>query len=130
MKKNYSPIKTFIVLLCMITAQLGAQLSGTVTINAGAAASGTNFQTFNAFRTSLVTNGVNGPLTVNVVASSGPYSEQVSFPQVTGVSATNSITINGNGNTLTFSSSNSAQPWTFQMGGMDYMTVNNLNIYG
>src|SRR5688572_3814937 len=121
-------------LLCLGTLlaafSVKAQLSGIVTINSAAPTAGTNYQSFNALKSALVLSGVNGPLTVNVVSGSGPYSEQVDFPAITGMNATNTITINGNGCLLTFNASSSAQPWTLGFNGADYFTVNGLKIEG
>jgi len=111
--------------------KLGAQaLSGVYTINQAQATGGTNFQNFTAFANAVNSNGVSGPITVNVVANSGPYNEQVQFNSITGASAANKITINGNSNLLTFSSSNFNQPWIILMNGADYFSVNNLNVQG
>ena len=113
MKNNYRTIKAFVVLLSILAFRVAAQpLSGTVTINSGQATGGTNFQTFTVFAATINSVGISGPLVVNVAPNSGPYVEQPAFTNITGASLTNSITINGNGNLLTFSSSNSAQPYT------------------
>src|SRR5688572_27662925 len=130
MKKTYKTITTFIVLLCLISVQVGAQLSGTVTINSANATGGTNYQTFNAFAAVLNSQGVSGPLVVNVAPGSGPYNEQVIFTQATGVSATNTITINGNGNTITFNSTNFSSPHIIGMNGADRMNFHGLTIIG
>ena len=130
MKKIYANMSLFGVLLCLGTLKLNAQISGVVTVNSAAVTGGTNYQTFSALASALSTNGVNGPLTVNVVASSGPYTEQPNFTNITGTSATNTITVNGNGNLLTFNSTNSSQPWVLGVGGADYMYFNNLNVQG
>jgi hypothetical protein len=129
MKKNYSPIKALIILLCIFSVNLSAQLSGTVTINSGNSTGGTNYQTFNALASALNTNGISGPLTVNVVSATGPYNEQVSFNQIAGLSATNTITINGNGNLLTFNGTSGA-PHTLLLNGTDYLYINNLQMEG
>lgn len=129
MKKNYTHVLLF-VLLCLGTLKHAAQISGTVTINSAVATGGTNYQTFSALATTLNTSGVSGPLTVNVVTGSGPYTEQPNFSNITGTSATNTITVNGNGCLLTFNSSNSSQPWVLGLGGADYMNFNNLNVQG
>ncbi len=105
-----------------------AQLSGTVTINSAAPASASNFQSFNAFANQLNTQGVSGPLVVNVLPNVTPYTEQVTFSQTPGVSATNSIVINGNNNLLTYSQGTTAQPWTLLLNGADYMTFKNLRV--
>ena len=129
MKKNYKLITTFIVLLSMITVKLGAQLSGLYTINSTLATGGTNYQTFNAFATAINTGGISGPVTVNVVSATGPYIEQVSFTNITGTSSTNTVTINGNGNTITFAP-NSTLPHVFMLAGADFFFINNLNMVG
>ncbi|MCC6372051.1 MAG: T9SS type A sorting domain-containing protein [Bacteroidia bacterium] len=130
MKKNYTIKKAIFALLVMLGLNAGAQISGIVTINSAAPTAGTNYQTFTALAAVLNTSGINGPLTVNVVASSGPYIEQVNFNQTTGISATNTITINGNNCTLQFNATAAASPHTLMFSGADYITVNNLNVIG
>lgn len=129
MKKNYMLLKSFVVLLSLFTIKLNAQLSGVVTINSGAPASATNYQSFSALASTLSTAGVSGPLVVNVTPASG-YTEQPVFSNIPGVSATNTITVNGNGTQLTFNSSNSNQPWVLGLDGADWMYFNNLNVSG
>lgn len=130
MKNTYSrKVKLFAVLLFAAVTNVWGQLNGIVTIDATSPASPTNFQSFNALATALNGPGINGPLTVNVVTGSGPYNEQVTFNQITGVNATNTITINGNGNTITFNATVSNMH-TFMLAGTDYMTVNNLTMIG
>src|SRR5436190_19028231 len=107
MKKSYNSIKTFIVLLCLITAQMGAQLNGVVTINNTQPTSATNFTSFTAFATALSSLGVSGPVTANV-GGTGPYNEQPNFSTYSGSSSANRVTINGNNYLLTFASSNSS----------------------
>lgn len=105
---------------------LCVSMSGAYTLNAGAPASATNFQSFASLAATLSCGGVTGPVTVDVVAGSGPYSEQASFGAISGTSFTNTVTINGNGNTLTFPSG--TEYHTLRLNGADYMTWNNLNI--
>ncbi|MBO6517780.1 MAG: hypothetical protein JJ975_14645, partial [Bacteroidia bacterium] len=102
----------------------GQPLSGTYTINSASATGGTNFKSFNDLSDSLMTNGVSGAVTVNVVANSGPYSERVSFEEITGSSATNTITINGNGEKIV----NTASSSVIELKGADYFTIDNLVI--
>ncbi len=83
--------------LLFVGSMAMAQLNGTYTIDSATATGGTNFQSFVDLSDSLKANGVSGPVTVNVVASSGPYNQQVVLPKASGASATNTITINGNG---------------------------------
>ena len=110
--------KLLLMILCtaFLVQSRATQVSGTLTIDANSAASATNFQNFSSLITYLTSAntrsdagpsnsapfGVSGPLVVDVVANSGPYTGQVVFPNITGASATNTITINGNGNVIQF----------------------------
>lgn len=127
MKKIYHQFA--FTLLCLLSGPniLRAQLSGVVTIDSSQPTSGSVYSSFTALASVLNISGVNGPLTVNVTAGSGPYVEQVQFLQTPGISATNTITFNGNGCTLTFQST-AAAPWTLLLSGSDYMTFNNLKV--
>ncbi|PBQ30367.1 hypothetical protein CNR22_00845 [Sphingobacteriaceae bacterium] len=127
MKKNYKSLTAFIVLLSMLTLKMGA-LSGVVTINNSIAASATNYTSFTSFAAALNTGGLTGTLVVNV-GGTGPYTEQVTFSQITGASATNTITINGNGYILTYNAT-SGSMHTMKLDGTDYFYVNNLQIRG
>src|SRR5690606_29040999 len=105
---------------------VNAPLSGTYTIDAGSAASATNFQSFTAAVNAL-SCGISNSVVFNVVANSGPYNEQVTIPALP-TSATRTITFNGNGNVLTYSSSTSAQRAGIKLDGADYITINDLVI--
>jgi trimeric autotransporter adhesin len=100
---------------------------GTFTINSAAPASTTNFQTF-ASAMSAIKCGITGPVMFNVAAGSGPYNEQIALDTIIGVSATNRITINGNGAVLNFNSSNGENRAGIRLNGTDYVTINNLVI--
>lgn len=63
-------------------------------------------------------SGITGPVVFNVVAASGPYNQQVTIPVISGASAVNTITFNGNGNTLTFAGT-AGNPNTFALNGAD-----------
>lgn len=130
MKKTYKKLMALTGAFGLFAITATAQISGVVTINSAAATGGTNYQSFTALATALNTSGINGPLTVNVVSGSGPYTEQPDFGQIAGTSSTNRIIINGNGNWINFSATSSAAPWTMRFNGTDWVTVNNLNIYG
>lgn len=100
----------------------GGLAGGTYTINSGAATGGTNFHSFgdavNAFAC-----GVTGPVVLNVVPSSGPYNEQVVIPELLGTSATNTVTINGNHETLTFNSTSSSDRVGILLNGADHIII-------
>ncbi|MBU3677061.1 MAG: hypothetical protein FGM54_07785, partial [Chitinophagaceae bacterium] len=73
---------------------------GTYTINSAVPTGGTNFQTF-AAAVSAISCGIAGPVVFNVATASGPYNEQITIPAIGGASAVNTITFNGNNETLT-----------------------------
>lgn len=130
MKRGYKILTALLVATSVFSLNISAQpLSGVYTINSALATSGSNFQTFNALAATINTAGVSGPVTVNVVAGSGPYIEQVQFTAITGASAINSITINGNNNVLTFAGTLAA-PHTMVLNGTDFMSVNSLTVVG
>lgn len=128
MKKNYRFLTAFIVMLSFFTINMRSQISGVVTINSSAATGSGNYASFGALASALNSNGINGPLTVNVLtgANSGQYNEQVQFYQIPGASATNTITINGNGNLLYYNTS--GNPWVLSLDGTEYMYVHNLKM--
>ncbi|MES2619822.1 MAG: T9SS type A sorting domain-containing protein [Bacteroidota bacterium] len=103
-------------------------LSGNYTIDSGLVTVGTNYQSFSDFVSDLSSYGVCGPVVANVVALSGPYNEQVIINEVLGASSVNTITINGNGELLTFSSANTNERATIKLNGADHFTINNLAI--
>jgi len=72
--------------------------------------------------------GVAGPVVFDVQPFSGPYNEQIVLGNIPGMSATNTITINGNGNTLQFKSNNTNERAVLKLNGTDFLTVKNLNI--
>ena len=122
--------KKFLFTLCLgltLFVEAHAQVSGTFTINSAVATGGSNFQTFSAAVASL-SSGVNGAVVFNVQSASGPYNEQVIINAITGTSATNTITFNCNGVTLTFLSTNSNQRAGVKLNGADYVTFDNLTV--
>ena len=98
-----------------------AQLSGTYTVDATSSASN-NFKTFTALVDSLNSAGVSGAVTVNVAMAT--YNESFTLTAVSGTSATNTITINGNGATIYTTSSKAVM----ELNGTDYMMFKNLKI--
>ncbi|MFL5748410.1 MAG: right-handed parallel beta-helix repeat-containing protein, partial [Niastella sp.] len=119
----------FLFTLCLgfASAAIHAQVSGTFTINSAVATGGTNFQTFTA-AAAFLSGGVNGPVTFNVQAGSGPYNEQVLLSNITGTSATNTITFNCNGVRLIFLSTNSFSRAGVKLNNTDYVTFDNLQV--
>ncbi len=101
-------------------------LMGAYTINAGSAASATNFTSFTTAVAAMANCGIAGPVTFNVIAASGPYNEQITIPVIVGTSGINTITFNGNGNTMAFSSNDGNKRSVILIDGGDYITFNNL----
>lgn len=108
---------------------LQAGLSGNYTINSALPLNGVNFPSFTSLANALNANGMCGPVVVDVAPGSGPYTEQVAFTQITGSSAVNTLTINGNGNTLQFAPTAAAK-FVLHLNGTDYTTIDNLTIVG
>ncbi|BAV04778.1 gliding motility-associated C-terminal domain-containing protein [Filimonas lacunae] len=83
-------------------------VSGTFTIDKTKTTGGGNFASFNdAYN--YIKCGIDGPVVFNVAAGSGVYNEQLIIDNVPGTSAVNTVTFHGNGNSILFSSNNSAE---------------------
>src|SRR5690606_20658177 len=101
--------------------------AGTYTINSALPTGGTNYQSF-ADVIDALECGIAGQVVFNVWPGSGPYNEQVIIPEIGGASATSRVIINGNGETLAFSSSNSSERATLKFQGADFITIDSLTI--
>ena len=101
-----------------------ALVSGTFTIDKNGGGDFTSF----ADAINYIKCGINGAVIFNVAPGSGPYNEQIIVSEVYGASASNTITINGNGETLTFSGGTVTNPNTLSLDGADYFVFNYLNI--
>jgi gliding motility-associated-like protein len=111
-----------------ITSTVISLMSGTVTIDPNQPTGLGNFNSFTDFATEVNTNGICGPVIVNVAPSSPSFNERIVFNQINGMSVINTITINGNGNTLTHTAGSSNQRTTLVLDGTDHMTINDLTI--
>jgi hypothetical protein len=99
---------------------------GTYTIDSSMATSGTNFRNFTD-AVSAISCGIAGPIVFNVTAGSGPYNEQITLPATISATATNTVTFNGNGDTLQNADLSNGYT-TLSLDGADYITFNNLVI--
>ncbi len=102
-------------------------VSGTYTINSGAATGGNNFNNFND-AINHIACGINGPIVFNVLPNSGPYNEKVVIPAIKGTSNANTITINGNGNALTYTAPTTNDRVTLHIKGTDHLNIDYLTI--
>ncbi|MCC5916144.1 MAG: T9SS type A sorting domain-containing protein [Cryomorphaceae bacterium] len=101
---------------------------GNYTLNAAMPTAGTNFQSFNDLSNALTIRGVCGPVTVNVMPNSGPYNERVTFNEIRGASHANTITVNGNGNVLSFTATQIDDRNTLSFIGTDHFIIDSLNV--
>ncbi len=104
----------------MITTPLA--ISGTFTINSNVATSGTNFQTF-ADALGYINCGIGGPVTFNVVPGSGPYSQKITIPQISGTSSSNRIIFNGNGAKIEYTAPDATNRTAITLDGADFVTL-------
>lgn len=89
---------------------------------------GANFNSFNDARIAMSSCGILGPVVFNVAPGTGPYDEQLKIDSTRGVSAVNTITFNGNGNTLQFSSANSNERAVIKLNTADHIIFDSLVI--
>jgi len=99
---------------------------GIVTINSGAPASPTNYQSFQNMANALSQYGVCNAVTINVL--NGPYTEQVVFNAIPGTSAVNTVTLNGNNQVLQYNPTLASNDHILQLNAVTHMTVENLTI--
>ncbi|WP_417600275.1 T9SS type A sorting domain-containing protein [Owenweeksia hongkongensis] len=101
------------------------QLSGTYTI--GGAAGPNNFPTWDSAATSLNGCGVSGPVVFNVAP--GTYNEHITLNDITGASATNTITFNGGDTSLVeITHTSTTDEPTIYFNGADYVNIKNITV--
>jgi len=86
---------------------------------------GSNFNSFNAAYDALRC-GIAGPVIFNVVPGTGPYNEQLIMGEIQGTSGTNTVTFNGNGNVITFLSTNTDERAVIKFNGTDHFIFDSL----
>ena len=107
-----------------LSSVASAQMSGSYTIDATAAATATNFQTWLAFNNAWNAANITGPVTVTVKSSLNIGTTPVSLNANGGSSSTNTLVIDGGNTRMTYSGTNAA----FRLNGADYVTVKNMVI--
>ncbi|MCX8485523.1 MAG: hypothetical protein ORO02_10005, partial [Bacteroidia bacterium] len=126
--KNYmtQKMKSLVLFIGMglSSAVAFGQMSGSYTIDATQAASSTNFVSWTTFATAWNAAAITGPVTVDVKSSINIGTAFVTLSANAGSSATNTLTINGNSTTMTYTSTYAA----LRLNGVDYMTLKNMTI--
>ena len=102
-------------------------LSGTYSIGGPTA----NFQSFSAAINTIINCGISGPVIFNV--NSGTYYEQLTIPQLQGVTSTNTVRfISQSGDStsvvLTYSPTSTNDNYTVKLSGADYITFEKITI--
>jgi len=105
-----------------ITACAGG-LAGNYTIDAGSPSAGTNFNSFGDFFSTALNCGLSAATFVDVVAGSGPYIVSTDLPNISGSSAANTLTMNGNGNTI----NHGGGAYFLALNGVKHLTITNFN---
>ena len=85
---------------------------------------GGDFPNFTSAFDQISSCGMSGPVVFNVFTDT--YNETVEIPEISGLSATNTLTVHGNGASLTFNNS-STSPYLMYLNGADYVTIDSLN---
>ena len=102
-------------------------LSGVYTLNAALPASASNLISFSALGQVLSDYGVCGPTTVNVAA--GTYNDVLTLNNVVGLSATNTLTIDGGDSATTAIENNLANDdAVISLSAVSYTTIKNLTV--
>ena len=109
-------------------AGLRTGLSGNFTIDSTSSVSATNFLSFEDFADAVNDFGLCGALTVAVTPLSGPYNDQLVIADVAGASATNTITINGNGAVLASNISDANARGAIIIDNTPWVTIDSLNV--
>ena len=100
-------------------------VKGTFKINRNLPTGGDNFASFND-AWNFIKCGINGPVVFNVEPGSGIYREQLLMTPVFGASKDNTITFNGNGNTIAYASGDGNQRAVIMLRGVSHVIFDSL----
>ena len=107
---------------------IGTPLPGGVyTVNSLVPTGGTNFNKLSDFSNFVTCGGISGPVVLNFVPGTGPYTDQAVFDNIA-TSAVNTITINGNGETMQFGAGVTSERATLHLKGTSFVTIDSLNL--
>lgn len=104
-------------------------MSGTYTIDKTTTASNTNFTSFGAATDSLLSLGLSGNVTINLVVGSGPYTEQLTIPNISG-SSIYSLIIDGQNEEINLSDSTIKGDYVVALDNAKNTTLKNLVVRG
>lgn len=115
------------IICCLQTVSVFSQMSGTYTIGGLSP----NFTTINAAVTSLLTNGVSGPVTFNI--RTGTYYEQVQITEIPGASSINNVVFQSEAQDSALVdwkfNGNNGNNYVIFLNGADNITLRHLSIY-
>lgn len=122
-------VTRIIILLTIVftTSSYSQPLSGTYTVDQGLPTGGTNFASLTALATALNTNGISSSVVINMVASSGIFNEQVVFDNINGTGPASTITLNGNGATVTSVTTTSLRH-VIRLKDCSWFTIDSVNV--
>lgn len=103
-------------------------LSGNYSIDSSQSTSARNFQSFEDLAKYLHEYGMCGPSIVNVTSGSGPYNNQMVLKDLKGSSAVNTLTINGNGETIKHRSTEDGEVGCITLENSTYIKIDSLSI--
>jgi PKD repeat protein len=141
-KGNYKKLllNSLLMLFLLAGFSASAQLNGAYTLDPSSPASNSNYTNLTSFVNNLRGiartdggpyngPGVSGPVTLNIAANI-TMTEQIQITAISGMNATNRVTINGNNALLQFNSTNTSAKHTLWLNGADFFTFNNLRVDG
>ncbi len=101
--------------------------ANTYTINKNLPTGGLNYNSFNDARIAMLC-GIAGPVVFDVVAGTGPYTEQLILDSIAGTSSANTVTFRGNGNTIQFNPTDNAERAVIKLRRTDWIIFEDLVI--
>ena len=109
-----------------LTKRVGPALTGYYTINNTQPTGRSNYNSIREFTEAIHQVGVCGPVITEIVSNTGPYNEFIEIKSIPGASATNTIHIIGNGNTVQYQN-NVNDRQLLILDGASYVTIDNIS---
>src|SRR5690554_212328 len=110
-----------------LTKNVGPAMAGVYTVNANLPASSTNFTTISDMTDALSSYGICGP--TNIVVASDRYNERMNLSNIPGLTATNTLTIDGGDSSKTIITQNGTLGYaTLVLSNVEHVTVKNFRI--